>query len=61
MIDAAIVENHDHDWQIKAADGFDFHAAEAERGVAFDGDDRFAAYNGGPDRGDTLGWMHVRV
>src|SRR5258706_3848057 len=34
-IDAVVVEDDDADWQVVAADGFDFHAGEPEGAVAF--------------------------
>ena len=41
-IDAVVVEDDDANRQVVAADGLDFHAAEAERAVAFDRDHRLA-------------------
>src|SRR6202795_1662203 len=49
-VDAAVVEDHDDDRQMVAADGLDLHSAEAERAVAFDSDDRLAAHDGRADR-----------
>src|SRR5437764_2848354 len=45
-VDAAVVENYGDDRQMVAADGLDFHSAEAERAVAFDRDHRMATYHG---------------
>src|SRR5256885_2097684 len=48
-IDAVIVEDHDADRQLVAADRLDLHAGEAERTVAFHRERRFAGLDGGGD------------
>src|SRR6266481_5623654 len=48
-VDAAVVEDYDNDRQVVAADGLDLHSAEAERAVAFDGDNRLAAHDSRAD------------
>src|SRR5215212_656217 len=49
-IDAVVVEDHDADGQVVAADGFDLHAGETKGAVAFNSEHRFAGFDGGPDR-----------
>src|SRR5213075_2089719 len=44
-IDAVIIEDHDADRELVAADRLDLHAGEAERRVAFDGEHRLAGLN----------------
>src|SRR6266481_976723 len=48
-VDAAVVEDHNGDRQMVAADSFYLHSTEAERAVALDGDDRLAAHDGSAD------------
>src|SRR5262252_244308 len=48
-IDAVVVEDHDADRQLVAADRLDLHAAEAEGAVAFDGEHLTAGLHRGGD------------
>src|SRR3990172_3260061 len=48
-VDAVVVEDDHADRQVVAADGFDFHAGEAEGAVALDRDHRLPADHGGRD------------
>jgi hypothetical protein len=45
-VNAAVVEDHDDDRQVITAVSFDLHSTEAERAVAFDGDERLTAHDG---------------
>src|SRR6185369_6210031 len=51
LVDAVVVEDHDADRQVVAADRLDFHAAETEGAVALDGNYRLAARH---RRGDGI-------
>src|SRR5262249_17109221 len=48
-IDAVIIEDHDADRQVVAADGFDLHGRETEGAVAFYREHRLAGFDRGAD------------